>query len=144
MSCSQCLKRESVQGWAALAIPKSWEYAYLRREALLRGPAMALPFSCVSRFCSPFLALVQVPRWRGLTESSSPSTTALAPALPCSLHAGPGVKPAGVRSLPAAGRVGHKRPCGLHGDLLCFCWNVPYCCKFSTKYSVVCFVTSLL
>lgn len=44
MNYIQCLKREGMQGWAVLALLKSWEYAHLRKEVLFSGPVMAVPF----------------------------------------------------------------------------------------------------
>lgn len=100
-------------------------------------------FSHVRRFCSPSLALLKaVCARRVLTFHCCPhlSFALLSARWPWCTRG----HTAGVYSLPVSGRVDQKRRYGLCDGLLCLCWTAPFCCNFSTKYSVVCFVTSLL
>lgn len=99
---------------------------------------MAVPFSQLRGFCSPFLALLKVLNPHLLLLCSAqlcPAVSVLALAQQQCGTICRGCN-AGVSSLPVLRGVDQKRCCGLCDDFLCLCWTVPFCCNFSTKYSV--------
>lgn len=72
---------EDMQGWAALAIPNSWEYAYLRREALLGRASHGCAFSPCPKALWPLAASPEDAK--GHVHAECLPAAALAPALPC-------------------------------------------------------------
>ena len=130
MNDIQCLKKEGMQGWAVLAILKSWEYAYLRWEVLFRGPAMAVPFSPREKVLQPLPgssegAEVTCARWVLTFHCCPHPSFALLSA--CRPWCSSGVKSSAVAALL--------------GCILCLC-QAGWIRRGDTAFVMICFVSA--